>query len=231
LARDDSDKFLVRVDARAAALEDHRLRLRPLDDPNNRLCHIFHIGWLQSHQAAAEHRIDWEPAEKLEDGSEKRIVRSEHYGRSDDVCVGESSPDQEFTFAARSDVPWLGRGIGADSWNVNEPFDPGPVRFGGYPLRRLDVNGMKRLPPVLDVKADCVYNGVSAGKRIRDRPFVVNIGLDGSKLRIIAAKLTVPPIWMPWRDPDGKFAIAQMPDDEAAEKTGSAEHGDGATAA
>jgi hypothetical protein len=105
LARDDSDKFLVRVDARAAALEDHRLRLRPLDDPNNRLCHIFHIGWLQSHQAAAEHRIDWEPAEKLENGGEKRIVRSEHYGRSDEVCVGESRPDQEFTFAARSDVP------------------------------------------------------------------------------------------------------------------------------
>ena len=56
---------------------------------------------------------------------------------------------------------------------------------------------MKRLLSVFDVKADRVYNGVSAGKRIRDRPFVVNIGLDGSKLRIIAAKLTVPPIWMP----------------------------------
>src|SRR6476659_9422436 len=30
-------------------------------------------------------------------------------------------------------------------------------------------------------------------------------------------------------DPDGKFAIAQMPNDAAAEKAGSAEHGDGAT--
>ena len=50
---------------------------------------------------------------------------------------------------------------------------------------------------MFDVEADRVYNGVSAGKRIRDRPFVVNIGVDGSKLRIITAKLTVPPIWMP----------------------------------
>jgi hypothetical protein len=34
--RDGSEKFLVRVDARAAALEDHRLRLGSLHDPNNR---------------------------------------------------------------------------------------------------------------------------------------------------------------------------------------------------
>ena len=79
---------------------------------------------------------------------------------------------------------------------VNEPLTPAGA-LGRLSLRQLDVNGMKRLLPVLDVKADRVYNGVSAGKRIRDRPFVVNIGLDGSKLRIIAAKLTVPPIWMP----------------------------------
>jgi len=105
LSRDDSDKFLVRVGARATALEDPRLRLGSLDDPSNRLRHIFHIRWLQSHQAAAEHRIDWEPAEKVENGGEKRIVRSEHDGRSDDMCVGESSRDHEFTFTARSDVP------------------------------------------------------------------------------------------------------------------------------
>jgi len=104
-ARDGSKKFLVGVDARATALEDPRLRLGSLDDPNNRLRHIFHIRWLQSHQAAAEQRIDWEPAEKRENGGEKRIVRSEHDGRSDDMCVGESSPDHEFTFTARSDVP------------------------------------------------------------------------------------------------------------------------------
>lgn len=70
------------------------------------------------------------------------------------------------------------------------------MRLGCYPLGRLDMNGMKRLPSVLDVKADRVYSGVSAGKRIRDRPFVVNIGLDQSKLRIMRARLTAPAIWM-----------------------------------
>ena len=80
---------------------------------------------------------------------------------------------------------------------MNEPFDSGPVRLGRYTFGGLDMYGMKRFLSVFDVKADRVYNGVSAGKRIRDRPFVVNIGVDGSKLRIITAKLTVPPIWMP----------------------------------
>jgi hypothetical protein len=73
--------------------------------PNNRRRYIFHIGRLQSHQAAAEHRIDWEPVEKLEDGSEKRIVRSEHYRWPDDKCVGERGPDRLFAFTALLDVP------------------------------------------------------------------------------------------------------------------------------
>ena len=59
------------------------------------------------------------------------------------------------------------------------------------------MNGMKSILSMPDVKANRIYNAVGAGKRIRDRPFVVNIGVDGSKLRIITAKLTVPPIWMP----------------------------------
>jgi hypothetical protein len=32
----------------------------------------------------------------------------------------------------------------------------------------LDVNGMKSLLSMLDVKANCIYNAVDAGKRIRD---------------------------------------------------------------
>ena len=44
---------------------------------------------------------------------------------------------------------------------------PSP-RLGCYPLGRLDVNGMKSLLSVLDVKADRIYNAVSAGKCIRD---------------------------------------------------------------
>jgi hypothetical protein len=51
---------------------------------------------------------------------------------------------------------------------VNKPFDSGPVRLGCYPLSRLDVNGMKSLLSALEVKADRIYNAVSAGQRIRD---------------------------------------------------------------
>lgn len=51
---------------------------------------------------------------------------------------------------------------------MNKPFDSGPVRLSCYPLGRLDVNGMKSLLSVLDVKTDRIYNAVSAGQRIRD---------------------------------------------------------------
>jgi hypothetical protein len=80
---------------------------------------------------------------------------------------------------------------------VNEPFDSSPMRLNRHQLGRLDVHGMKGLLSVLNVKADRIYNSVSTGKRIRDRPLVSNIGLDGSKLRIITTKLSVPTIWMP----------------------------------
>jgi hypothetical protein len=56
-----SEKFLVRVDARTAALIRDRMRFRPLQRPCDRLRHIFHKGRLQSRQAAAEDRIDWKP--------------------------------------------------------------------------------------------------------------------------------------------------------------------------
>ncbi len=80
---------------------------------------------------------------------------------------------------------------------MNKPFDSCSVRLGCYPLSRLDVNGMKSLLSVLDVKTDRIYNAIGAGKRIRDRPLVVNVGLYGLKLRIIRTKLTMPPIRMP----------------------------------
>src|SRR6202011_6190725 len=67
-------------------------------------------------------------------------------------------------------------------------------------------------------------------KRIRHRSLVVNIGLHGLKLRIFRTKLSVSPIRMPWRNPNRKSATAQTPNDAAAEKASSAEHGDGATA-
>ena len=49
--------------------------MRPLQHLCDRLPNIFHVDWVQSHLAVAEHWIDWEPVEELEDGGEKRIIR------------------------------------------------------------------------------------------------------------------------------------------------------------
>jgi hypothetical protein len=51
---------------------------------------------------------------------------------------------------------------------VNEPIDTGTECLSRYPLGSIDVNGMKSLLSVLDVKANRIYNAVGAGKRIRD---------------------------------------------------------------
>ena len=48
---------------------------------------------------------------------------------------------------------------------MNEPFDSSLVRLGRYTFGGLDMYGMKRLLSAFDVKADRVYNGVSAGKK------------------------------------------------------------------
>ena len=58
---------------------------------------------------------------------------------------------------------------------MDELFDPGLLRLNCNAPGGLDVNGMKRLRPALDVKTDRIYNAVSASKRIRDRPLVVNV--------------------------------------------------------
>src|SRR5262249_41126460 len=105
LARNGSEKLLVRVDARAAEFED---RCRRLCSPNDRTTpprHVFYIGRLQPGHAAAEHRIDRKLAEELEDGREKRVVRSEHHGRADEKRLDERGPNRQFAFAALSDVP------------------------------------------------------------------------------------------------------------------------------
>jgi len=56
---------------------------------------------------------------------------------------------------------------------------------------------MKRLRSALDVKTNRIYHAISAGKRIRDGPLVVNIGLYGLKLRIISTRQGVALIRMP----------------------------------
>jgi hypothetical protein len=69
--------------------------------------------------------------------------------------------------------------------------------LNGYPPGGLDVHGMKGLRSALDVKTDRIYNAVSADKRIRDGPLIVNVGLYGLKLRIISTRQGVPLIRMP----------------------------------
>ena len=73
------------------------------------------------------------------------------------------------------------------------------VRLQRGPLELLPVEQPRRernekSPVVLDVKTN---NAVSAGKRIRDRSFVVNVSLYGLKLRIIRTKRAVSSIRMP----------------------------------
>src|SRR5713226_254872 len=101
--RNGSEKLLVRVDARAAELEDYRMRLGSPHDSSNRFRNIFHIGRLQSGSAAAEHRIDWKLAKELHDVAQTRVDRPEHHGRADETCISERRPDRHFAFAALSD--------------------------------------------------------------------------------------------------------------------------------
>jgi len=104
LERNSSQKFRVRVDARAAELEDCRRRLGSPKKLSNRFRNIFYIDWLQPGQAAAEHWIDWKLAEELEDGGEKRVIRCEYHRRANQKRIIECRPDCQFTFAALSNV-------------------------------------------------------------------------------------------------------------------------------
>lgn len=182
--RDRSEQLLVRGGGRAAELKDRRVGLGSRHDSGNRLRNIFDIGRLQSGPAAAEHRIDRKPAKEREDGAEERVVRSEHHGRADDKCIGEFRADRPFTFAALSDVEGWRGGVGTDPRNVNKPFDSRPVGLGCHKLSRLDVNGVKRLPSALAIKADRVHGAVGADQRIRDGSLVVNVGRHGLKLHV-----------------------------------------------
>ena len=49
---------------------------------------------------------------------------------------------------------------------MDEPFDSGSLRLSCDPFGRLDVDGTKRLPSLLDVKAGCIHRAVSISKRL-----------------------------------------------------------------
>ena len=67
---------------------------------------------------------------------------------------------------ALSDIERLRAGIGTDPRNMDEPFDPGSLRLNCDPMGRLDMDGMKRLRSVLDVKTNYVHRAVSISKRL-----------------------------------------------------------------
>ena len=134
----------------------------------DRLPNIFHVDWLQSHLAVAEHWIDWKPLEELEDGSDKCVIRPKHDRWTDQNGISKGLPNRQFALTALSDVDRSRAGIGADPRNMDESFDPRSLCLSRNPLGSLDVDGMKRLSSLLDVKADRVHNAVSIGKRIGD---------------------------------------------------------------
>lgn|SRR5512143_896692 len=111
---------------------------------------------------------------------------------------------------------------------MDQPLDSGLECLSCQPLGTLDVQGMKSLRSVFDVKTDRIHHTVSASKRMRDRLFVMNIRFDRLKLRIIKSKQPVSAIRVPRCNPNRKPMLTEMSNDAAAEKPGSAEHGDGA---
>jgi hypothetical protein len=168
LMPNSSQKFQIRVDARAAELKDCCIRLGSAHNSSNRDGDIIDVDRLQSHQAAAEHRIDRKLAKEPEDGGKKRVIRSEHHRRANDKCIIERGTDRQFAFTAFSNIEGRRDGISADSRNVNKPGDSSPACLSCYPLGRLDVNGVESFLSSLDVKADRIYDAVSAGKRVCD---------------------------------------------------------------
>jgi hypothetical protein len=63
---------------------------------------------------------------------------------------------------------------------MDHPLSTGSVRLKGHPSGRLDVNGMKRVPAMLNVETDCVHRGISTGKCISDGPLIMDVGLERS---------------------------------------------------
>ena len=80
---------------------------------------------------------------------------------------------------------------------MDQPLDPALACLSCQPLGTFDVEGMKSLRSVLDVKTDRIHHTVNASKRTRDRLFVVNVRFDRLKLRIIKSKQFITPIRVP----------------------------------
>lgn len=102
-AREGLDEFLIRVDARAAALE-RGTRFRPLQYLRNRFCHVFHVGRLQSRQSLSEYWINGEAPEERDYSGNKCVIRAEHYRRTNNDRASKRFPDCQLALAAFANV-------------------------------------------------------------------------------------------------------------------------------
>src|SRR5262249_15114454 len=97
LTCNDSEKFLIRVDARTAAFERDGTRLRPAQGAYDRASHVFRVGgW--------DKGIDGKWAKELEEGGENRVAGSKHRGGANQNCVFECGLPRQLSFAAFTDV-------------------------------------------------------------------------------------------------------------------------------
>ncbi len=153
-----------------------------------------------------------------------------HHRRTEDDRIGERRPHRQLALAALADVERRRRRIGADSRDLDEALDAGPLRLTCHSLGGLDVHGVKRVPPALDIKADRIDRAGSAGERIGDGLLVVDIGLDRLQQRIIGTEQFAAALRMPGGNPNRNPVLAQAANHAAAEKAGAAENGDDADA-
>ena len=79
------------------------------------------------------------------------------------MASGKAHLDCMFAFAAAADIRRARAGIGAYSGNVDESLESDSVRQGRNPLGAVHMHGPERFAPMLHIKTDGVYSGVSAG--------------------------------------------------------------------
>ena len=151
---DDPEEFFVGINVGPGAFKRDGARQCRLQRDCDRLRYIFDISWLQSRSAADKPRIDWKPFEQLDESRQKSVVWPKHHGRTDNERIGERGPYCQFTLPTLANIKRLRAGIGTNPRNMNQPLNAGSLRLDCHPLSGLDMNGMKGLPPVFNVKTD-----------------------------------------------------------------------------
>src|SRR5262249_49009007 len=161
-------------------------------------------------------------------GGQEPVIDGKPTRGTNDVRIGKGGPHREFAFPALADVERRRGHVGTDSGQLDESLHSVLLGSRREATRRFDVHGMKSLAVPFHVETDRVDHRENAGNRIGDSLFIVNVGRDGLKARIVRAEQLASAVGMARRDANEKAVFAQMLDDAAAEKAGSAEHGNDA---